>query len=131
MAFRLSETLQRNELVRFQLDSVIRAPANGTDQKKDGYVFTINDRSAYYDWYNAYFEVQFQLQKKADGAGYAAADRITVINGSLSCTLSCTRGLALGVLQHWYSVVKVVILSELIFQIFHHISITEGYCVSL
>ena len=84
MAFRLSENLQRNELVRFQLDSVIRAPTNDTYQKNDGYIFTINDRSAYYDWYNAYFEVQFQLQKKADGAGYAAADRITVINGSHS-----------------------------------------------
>ena len=31
-----------------------------------------------------YFEVQFQLQKTADGAGYATADRITVINGSHS-----------------------------------------------
>ena len=29
MAFRTSELLQRNELVRFQLDDVIRAPGNG------------------------------------------------------------------------------------------------------
>ena len=34
---------------------------------KKGYKFTINDRSSFYDWYNAYFEVQFQLQKIADG----------------------------------------------------------------
>ena len=46
--------------------------------------FTINDRSAFYDWYNGYLEVQFQLQKTADAAGYAAADRITTINGSHS-----------------------------------------------
>ena len=84
MAFRLSENLQRNELVRFQLDEVIREPANGHHQTKNGYKFTINDRSAYYDWYNAFFYVQFQLQKLADGAGYAAADRITVINGAHS-----------------------------------------------
>ena len=84
MAFRSNEYLQRNELVRFQLDDTIRAPANGQHQQKNGYKFTINDRSAFYDWYNAYFEVQFQLQKTADGAGYAAADRITVINGSHS-----------------------------------------------
>ena len=84
MAFRASEFLQRNELVRFQLDDVIRAPANGQHQQKNGYTFTINDRSSFYDWYNAYFEVQFQVQKLADGAGYAAADRISVINGSHS-----------------------------------------------
>ena len=84
MAFRSNEYLQRNELVRFQLDDTIRAPADGQHQQKNGYKFTINDRSAFYDWYNAYIEVQFQLQKLADGAGYAAGNRITVINGSHS-----------------------------------------------
>ena len=52
--------------------------------KKNGYKFTINDRSSFYDWYNAYFEVQFQLQKIADGTHYVIADRISVINGSHS-----------------------------------------------
>ena len=84
MAFRSSEYLQRNELVRYQLDDVIRSPGNNQHQVKNGYKFTINDRSSFYDWYNAYFEVQFQLQKLADGDGYADADRITVINNSHS-----------------------------------------------
>ena len=84
MAFRSSEYLQRNELVRYQLDDVIRSPGNNQRQVKNGYKFTINDRSSFYDWYNAYFEVQFQLQVLADGNGYADADRITVINGSHS-----------------------------------------------
>ena len=70
-------------MVRFQLDDVIRAPANGQHQPKNGYKFTINDRSTFYDWYNAYFEVQFQVQKLADGTAYGG-DRITVINGSHS-----------------------------------------------
>ena len=83
MAFRSSEYLQRNELVRFQLDDVIRAPANRQHQDKNGYKFTINDRSSFYDWYNAYFEVQFQVQKLEDGTAYGA-ERITVINGSHS-----------------------------------------------
>ena len=52
-------------------------PGNGQHEAKNGYKFTINDRSAFYDWYNAYFEVQFQVQKIADGAAYGA-DRITV-----------------------------------------------------
>ena len=88
MAFRTSEYLQRNEMVQFQLDDVISAPANNQYQIKNGYKFTINDRSALYDWYNAYFEVQFQLQKLADGTGYAAAvhddNRAKVINGAHS-----------------------------------------------
>ena len=69
MAFRTSEYLQRYELVRYQLDDVIRIPANPQHQQKSGYKFTINDRSSFYDWYNVYFEVQFQLQALADGAG--------------------------------------------------------------
>ena len=84
MAFRSSEYLQRNELVRYQLDDVIRLPGDNQHQVKNGYKFTINDRSSFYDWYNAYFEVQFQLQVLADGNGYADADGITVINGSHS-----------------------------------------------
>ena len=84
MAFRSSEYLQRNELVRYQLDDVIRLPGDNQHQVKNGYKFTINDRSSFYDWYNAYFEVQFQLQKLADGDGYADADRVTVINNSHS-----------------------------------------------
>ena len=84
MAFRSSEYLQRNELVRYQLDDVIRLPANAQHQVKNGYKFTINDRSSFYDWYNAYFEVQFQLQRLANGNGYVAASRTTMINGSHS-----------------------------------------------
>ena len=83
MSFRTTEFLQRNEFVQFQLDDVIRAPANNQHQTKNGYKFTINDRSPFYDWYNAYFEVQFKVQKLADGAAYDA-DRVTVINGSHS-----------------------------------------------
>ena len=74
----------RYEFIRNQLDDVIRIPANGQAQQKTGYKFTINDRSSLYNWYNAYFEVQFQLQKLADGARYVVADRIAVINGAHS-----------------------------------------------
>ena len=83
MSFRSSEYLQRSELVRFQLDDVIRSPAPNQHQTKNGYKFTINDRSTLYDWYNAFFEIQFQVQKTADGAT-TGADRVTVINGAHS-----------------------------------------------
>ena len=84
MAFRSSEYVQRNELVRYQLDDVLRLPAANQHQQKNGYKFTIYDRSSFYDWYNAYFEVQFQVQKLADGHGYLEANRISPINGSHS-----------------------------------------------
>ena len=84
MSFRTSENLQRYEYVRFHLDNVIEQPANGQHQKKTGYRFTINDRSTMFDFFNGYFEVTKELQKIADGVGYAAADRITMINGSHS-----------------------------------------------
>ena len=83
MSFRTSEFLQRNELVRIKLDDVIRAPGDNQHQTKTGYKFTINDRSAFYDWYNAYFEIRFKVQKLANGAAYDA-DRVTVINESHS-----------------------------------------------
>ena len=84
MSFRTSQNLQRYEYVRFHLDNVIEQPANNQSQKKTGYRFTINDRSSFFDFFNGYFEVTKELQKKANGAGYAAADRITMINGSHS-----------------------------------------------
>ena len=84
MSFRTSENLQRYKYVRFNLDNVIEQPENNQSQKKTGYRVTINDRSSMFDYFNAYFEVTIELQKKADGAGFAAADRITIINGSHS-----------------------------------------------
>ena len=72
MSFRTSENLQRYEYVRFHLDNVIEQPGNNQSQKKTGYRFTINDRSTMFDFFNGYFEVTKELQKRADGAGYAA-----------------------------------------------------------
>ena len=84
MTFRNSDNLQRYEYVRFHLDNVIEQPVNNASQKKNGYRFTINDRSTMFDFYNGYFEVTKELQKRADGTGYRAVDRITMINGSHS-----------------------------------------------
>ena len=84
MAFRSNVNLQRKEWVSFNLNDPIVAPPNDEYQVKNGYKFKVNDRSSFYDWYNTYFYVQFQLQKLDSSGGYAAADRITVINGSHS-----------------------------------------------
>ena len=83
MAFRSPENVQRNELVRFQLESNIRAPENAAEQQKNGYKFTVNDRGTFYDWINAFFEVRFKLDLKANG-GDNANTRTTIINGAHS-----------------------------------------------
>ena len=83
MAFRSPENVQRNELVRFQLESNIRAPANAAEQQKNGYKFVINDRGTFFDWFNAFFEVRFKLDLKANG-GDNADTRTTIINGAHS-----------------------------------------------
>ena len=67
MAFRSPENVQRNELVRFDLESVITAPANDQEQTKRGYKFTVENRGTFFDWYNAFFEIQFKMDLKANG----------------------------------------------------------------
>ena len=47
MAFRSPENVQRNELVRFQLESNIGAPANAHEQLKKTYKFIINYRGTF------------------------------------------------------------------------------------
>ena len=83
MTFRSPENVQRNELVRFQLQDNLQTPNAGQEQQKRGYKFLVNDRSSFYDWYNAFFEVQFQLDLKADEGEIADTD-VTMINGSHS-----------------------------------------------
>ena len=83
MAFRSPENVQRNELVRFEVVGNIRAPANTTEQQKNGYKFVINDRNTFFDWFNAFFEVRFKLDLKANGGDNADAVS-TLINGSHS-----------------------------------------------
>jgi len=83
MAFRSPENVQRNELVRFDLESVIRAPGNTREQEKNGYKFTVENRGNFFDWFNAFFEIQFKMDLKADG-GDNADQLSTVINGSHS-----------------------------------------------
>ena len=83
MTFRSPENVQRNELVRFQLQDNLRTPNAGQEQQKRGYKFLVNDRSSFFDWYNAFFEVQFKLDLKADDGDIADTD-VTMINGSHS-----------------------------------------------
>ena len=118
MAFRSSEYSQRYELVRFQPDNVIVTPGNGQHQQKNGYKFTINDTSSFCDWYNAYFEVQFKLNKLDETGGYAAAihddNRATVINGAHSLINKMTIRSAAKIVYDTSNLHKVTFVKNLV-----------------
>lgn len=86
MSFREPKYQQRNEYISYELDTPIIMPANGASQKRTGYRFTCDNtgRLQPNDYYNAYFDVTFQVNKKADGGSYAAGDKIAMINGAHS-----------------------------------------------
>ena len=77
--FRSPEYCDRYEDISIQLDTPITSPGAGVAQRNNGYQFTINDRSSYFDWFNAYFEVEFKVVQDAN-AEYLAATRIAMIN---------------------------------------------------
>ena len=81
--FRSPEYYDRYEDIPIQLDTPITTPGAGVAQRKNGYKFTINDRSSYFDWFNAYFEVEFKVVQDAN-AEYLAATRIAMINAATS-----------------------------------------------
>ena len=70
--FRSPEYCDRYEYIPIQLDTPITTPGANVAQRKNGYQFTINDRSSSFDWFNAYFEVDFRVVQEAN-AEYLAA----------------------------------------------------------
>ena len=84
--FRSNQYCSRYEETPIQLDNTLTIPGNNGMQKKDGYRFTINDRSSYFDWFNGYFEVKFVVNQLDGGGGYdGSVDKIAaIINGSTS-----------------------------------------------
>ena len=82
--FRSKNNCERYEEIPIQLDTPITLPVNGARQSKTGHNFTMNDRSSYFDWYNAYFMVGFVVNKLADGGAFGAGDRIAMINNAAS-----------------------------------------------
>ena len=81
--FRSPEYCDRYEYKPIQLDTPITTPGAGVAQRKNGYQLTIRDRSSYFDWFNAYFEVDFKVGQDAK-AEYLAATRIVMIKDAAS-----------------------------------------------
>ena len=52
--FRSTKYCNRFEYVSVQLSTPVTEPGDNVNQRKDGYIFLIEDRSSFFDWYNAY-----------------------------------------------------------------------------
>ena len=82
--FRSQPYLENTIYDQIRLDTPIELPQNNQFQAKRGYKFTIKDRNNFYDWYNAYFRVNYKFEAKADGANIDADTQSAPINGSFS-----------------------------------------------
>ena len=74
--FRNPKFVKRYEYTYYDLETPLNAVVrNNARQTKDNYRITVDNSSEAnpVDWYNAYFEVDFQLVALADGAGITAS----------------------------------------------------------
>ena len=82
--FRSQPYLENTTYVQINLDTPLTFPANNQFQTKTSYKFTVRDRDNFYDWYNAYFRVDFKFEAVANGANIDADTQSAPINGSFS-----------------------------------------------
>ena len=82
--FRSKPYLEETKYVRINLNTPIELPANNQFQRKNDYKFDVTNRDNFYDWYNAYFRVDFKFEAKANGGNIAADTESAPINGSFS-----------------------------------------------
>ena len=82
--FTVSSYLEKTNYVRVNLNTPFTFPGNNQTQIKTGHRFAISDRNNYYDWYNAFFFVDYTFEATADGALVGADTRSAPINGSFS-----------------------------------------------
>ena len=78
--FRSKPYLEETKYVQINLNTPITFPGNNHFQSKTGYEFTVRDRDNFYDWYNAYFRVDFKFEKKANGDNIDADTQSAPIN---------------------------------------------------
>jgi len=60
--FRSQPYLEKTAYVQVNLDTPLTYPGNNQTQNK----FTLRDRDNFYDWYNAYFCVDFKFEAVAN-----------------------------------------------------------------
>ena len=82
--FRSQPYLEKTAYVQVNLDTPLTYPGNNQTQNKSGHKFTVRDRDNFYDWYNAYFRVDFKFEAVVNGANIGADTQSAPISGSFS-----------------------------------------------
>ena len=80
--FRSQPYLENTKYVQINLDTPLNFPGNNQTQTKLSHKFTVIDRDNFYDWYNAFFRVDYKFEAKANGANIGADTESAPINGS-------------------------------------------------
>jgi len=88
--FRTPQYLEKTEYIQINLDTPLTFPGNNQTQRKSGPKFTSRDRDNFYDWYNAYFHIDFTFEATAEGARIGANTESAPVNGSFSLIKSMT-----------------------------------------
>lgn len=88
--FRSPRYLVNSEFIQFNLDTPLTFPGINRTQHKGGQKFTLRDRDNFYDWYNAYFRIDFTFKATANGGAVAADTQSAPINGSFSLIKNMT-----------------------------------------
>ena len=87
MEHKQGDFLERYEEVAYDLQNPVKLPANRAFKDKNSYKFYVDSTgevTALNDWYNLYLEIEVEVNKKADGTTYAAADNITFASDAYS-----------------------------------------------
>ena len=82
--FRNPDLLEKTNMARYDLSTPLTFPLNTQKQDKTGWKIFCNSRNKWFDWYNAYFRVNYTLETANNGLGLAAATTSSTLNGSAS-----------------------------------------------
>ena len=111
--FRSQPYLEKSEYVQVNLDTPLTYPGNNETQNKSGHKFAVRDRDNY-DWYNAYFRVDYKFEAMANGADIEADTQSALINGSFSLIKSLNLKSAGKTLYEANNIHKVIFIKNLL-----------------
>ena len=112
--FRVQPYVENTKYIQFNLQTPIKLPGNGEFQEKNRYKFNIIDRDNFYDWYNAYFRVDFKFEAKANGVNVDADTESAPINGSFSLIKSLRVKLSGKELYYADNIHKIIFIKNLL-----------------
>ena len=112
--FRTQPYLEKTTYVQVNLDTPLTFPGNNQTQNKSGHKFTVRDRDNFYDWYDAYFRVDFKFEAVANGANIGADTQSAPINGSFSLIKSLNLKSAGKTLYEANDIHKVIFIKNLL-----------------